>query len=136
MAYMILHLFLLYTLNIEYKQISTHQIKNLLYSKGILKEPNVQIDCGRIFQWPIIDKTHKDYLGGREFLEFGAKFITPPSLEKLPSPLEKYIYIKLLVLVGFDLNFPLISGINKLFQIKASFPTFQLSPCFISFYNH
>ena len=79
MAYMILHLFLLYTLNIEYKQISTHQIKNLLYSKGILKEPNVQIDCGRIFQWPIIDKTHKDYLGeGGEFLEFGAKFITPP----------------------------------------------------------
>ena len=37
------------------------------------------------------------------------------------------MYIKLLVLVGFDLNFPLISGIYKLHQMKASFPTFQLS---------
>ena len=37
------------------------------------------------------------------------------------------MYIKLLVLVGFDLNFPLISVIFKLHQIKASFPTFQLS---------
>ena len=43
------------------------------------------------------------------------------------------LYIKLLVLVGFDLHFPLISGIHKLHQIKASFPTFQLLPCFISF---
>ena len=41
------------------------------------------------------------------------------------------MYIKLLVLVGFDLNFPLISGINKLYQIKASFPTFQLFTLFI-----
>ena len=37
------------------------------------------------------------------------------------------MYIKLLVLFGFDFNFPLIFGINKLYQIKASFPTFQLS---------
>ena len=43
------------------------------------------------------------------------------------------MYIKLLVLVGFDLNFPLIFGINKLYQIKASFPTFQPLPCFTSF---
>ena len=38
------------------------------------------------------------------------------------------MYIKLLVLIGFDLHFPLISGIYKLHQIKASFHTFQLSP--------
>ena len=43
------------------------------------------------------------------------------------------IYIKLLVLIGFDLHFPLISGIYKLHQIKASFHTFQLSTCFVSF---
>ena len=43
------------------------------------------------------------------------------------------IYIKLLVLIGFDLHFPLISGIYKLHQIKASFHTFQLSPYFISY---
>ena len=50
------------------------------------------------------------------------------------TPLEKYImmYINFLVWVGFDFNFPLIFGINKLYQIKASFPTFQLSPCFTS----
>jgi len=42
-------------------------------------------------------------------------------------------YIKLLVLVGFDLHFPLISGIYKLHQIKASFHTFQLLPLFIPF---
>jgi len=43
------------------------------------------------------------------------------------------MYNKLLVLVGFDLHFPLISGIYKLHQVKASFSIFQLSPCFISF---
>ena len=39
------------------------------------------------------------------------------------------MYIKLLVLVGFDLHFPLISGIYKLHQVKASFAIFQLLPC-------
>ena len=43
------------------------------------------------------------------------------------------MYIKLLVLVRFNSNIPLISGIKKLYKIKASFPTFQLSPCSISF---
>ncbi len=43
------------------------------------------------------------------------------------------MYIKLLVLIGVDLHFPLISGIYKLNLIKASWHTFQLSPCFISF---
>jgi len=45
------------------------------------------------------------------------------------------MYIKLLVLVGFDLHFPLISGINKLHQIKAIhfLPFSFLSPCFIFF---
>ena len=42
------------------------------------------------------------------------------------------MYIKLFVLIGFDLHFPLISSIYKLNQ-KALFHTFQLSPCFISF---
>ena len=37
------------------------------------------------------------------------------------------MHIELLVLVGFVLNFPLISGIKKIHQIKASFPIFQLS---------
>ena len=32
---------------------------------------------------------------------------------------ESMMYTKLLVLVGFDLHFPLISGIHKLHQIKA-----------------
>ena len=41
--------------------------------------------------------------------------------------------IKLLVLVGFDLHFPLISGIYKLNLMKALLHTFQLSPCFISY---
>ena len=43
------------------------------------------------------------------------------------------LYIKLLVLIGFYLHFPLISGIYKLNLINASLHTFQLSPCFISF---
>ena len=43
------------------------------------------------------------------------------------------MYIKLLVLVGFDLHFPLISGISKLHLVMASFPNFQLSLCFIFF---
>ena len=43
------------------------------------------------------------------------------------------MYIKLLVLIGFHLHFPLISGIYKLHLIKASLHTFQLSPCFITF---
>ena len=40
---------------------------------------------------------------------------------------------ELLVLIGFDLHFPVISGIYKLNLIKASLHTFQLSPCFITF---
>ena len=44
------------------------------------------------------------------------------------------MYIKLLVFIGVDLNFPLIFGIIKLYQTKASFPTFQLSPCLTSFF--
>ena len=74
-----------------------------------------------------------------KFFENGAHsapkmFLSIPPRNLLP-PLEKYImmYIKILVLVGFDLNFPLIFGINKLYQTKASFLTFQLSPCFTSF---
>jgi len=66
-----------------------------------------------------------------DFIEGGGltfEFFTPALKIGIP-PLM--MYIKLLVLIGFDLNFPLISGINKLDQIKASFPTFQLSPCFI-----
>ena len=43
------------------------------------------------------------------------------------------MYIKLLVLIGFDLHFSLISGIYKLNLIKASFHTFQLLPFSISF---
>ena len=48
------------------------------------------------------------------------------------TPLEKYtppimMYIKLLVLVGVDLNFQALTK----HQMKASFRTFQLSPCFI-----
>ena len=81
--------------------------------------------------WPTCISGYIDSLGRYIFVKWREKradfFLTPP--------LEKYImmYIKLLVLVGFDLNFPLIFGINKLYQIKASFPTFQLSPCFTSF---
>ena len=88
------------------------------------------ISATKYIQWI---SGYKDSLGwGVNLLkiarEAGRNFFTPP-------PLEKYImmYIKLLVLVGFDLNFPLIFGINKLYQIKTSFPTFQLSHCFTSF---
>jgi len=51
-----------------------------------------------------------------------------------PPPPEKYhdVY-QIIGFSWFDLHFPLVSGIYKLHQIKASFPTFQLSPCLISF---
>ena len=51
----------------------------------------------------------------------------------IPREPMTVMYIKILVLIGFDLHFPLISGIHKLHQIKASLHTFQLSPCFVSF---
>ena len=51
-------------------------------------------------------------------------FLTPPQKNIM-------MFIKLFVLIGFDLHFPLISSIYKLHQIKALFHSFQLSPCFI-----
>ena len=69
---------------------------------------NVQIRAG-----------YKDSVGWGKFVS-----LPPPYIPTI------MMYIKLLVLVGFDLNFPLISCINKLYQIKTSFPTFQLFTLF------
>ena len=57
---------------------------------------NVQIRAG-----------YKDSVGWGKFVS-----LPPPYIPTI------MMYIKLLVLVGFDLNFPLISCINKLYQIK------------------
>ena len=47
-------------------------------------------------------------------------FLTSPPLEIFdPPPSRPFVmYIKLWVLAGFDFNFPIISGIDKLYQIK------------------
>ena len=42
------------------------------------------------------------------------------------------MYIKLRGLAGLYFNFHIISVINKLYQIKASFTNFQLSPFLMS----
>ena len=82
--------------------------------------------------WMVNRGVNKDSVGGGKYFEFGARsapkfFLPPPRIFFTPPQKNIIMYIKLLVLVGFDLNFPLISGIYKLHQIKASFPTFQLS---------
>ena len=72
----------------------------------------------------LIRGVNKDCGGGVKFWNF---FYPPPLLKNI------MMYIKLLILIEFNLHFQIISGIYKLYQIKASFPTFQRSPCFISF---
>ena len=64
---------------------------------------------------------------------WGGGKVRPPSLieggmprgghkDFLPPPQKNIMmFIKLLVLIGFDLHFPLISGIYKLNLIKASY---------------
>jgi len=75
----------------------------------------------------VIRGVNKGSLGGINFFNVARFFFNPPYENIM-------MCIKLLVLVGFDLHFSLISGIYKLHQIKASSALFYTRHYSHSFY--